>query len=56
MIPQLQLRCWTLSFTCLLLCNDKCLGWSRQCRNCGVPQLPLSLGQVVDMPAGVLTF
>ena len=29
------LRCWTLSFTCLLLCNDRCLGWSRQCRICG---------------------
>ena len=34
-IPQLQLRCWTLSFTCLSLCNDRCLGWSRQCSNCG---------------------
>ena len=40
-IPQLQLRCWTLSFTCLLLCNDRCLGWSRQCSFCGVPQFAL---------------
>ena len=34
-IPQLQLRCWTLWFTCLLLCNDRGLGWSRQCSNYG---------------------
>ena len=32
-IPQLQFV--GLLVTCLSLCNGRCLGWLRQCRNCG---------------------
>ena len=53
-IPQLQFV--GLLVTCPSLCKDRCGAGRDSAVTVGVPQLALSLGQVDDMPAGVLTF